>query len=496
MTTPATAAQIEGGAGLRSDAAGPVIGSDKPRSSPTVAMDLVAFADMISVAMGALLPAYVYSLISGPATSLAMVVQAGLIAGFITQMWMRNAGMYDLEKISDLPNHPLHLLSGIAVGVAAVIGFAMPVIALHGHITVWFGAWIIASFTLVLLVRGVARSILTRMAAAGRFDRSIAVYGAGSISRRVHDHFAKTRSGIRFVGVYDDRTGEDRVNAEGLTVSGELDDLLRDATAGKIDDIVIALPQSADSRIAAIVRRLEQAPSNIHVVTHIATDLVSTRDRHRVSQIGNVGLIDVKDKPLADWAPIVKRAEDLLVAAVGLVLALPILLAAVTAIKLDGSGPVLYRQRRRGLNGQVFDVLKLRTLTVTDSDDQVRQVTAGDDRVTRVGRILRRTSIDELPQLWNVLRGDMSIVGPRPHALIHDEKFSSMLEDYANRHQVKPGITGLAQVNGLRGETRTHDSIRERVDHDMAYIRAWSLSLDLKIIARTLFVVFTGKNAH
>lgn len=496
MTTPATATDTAAEQDRRIGDASPVAIAGKPRSSRTVAMDLVAFADIVSVAVGALLPAYIYHQFGDVPANWAIVVQAGLIAGFVAQMWLRNAGMYDIEKLHDLPHHPLHLLTGLAIGIAAVIGFAMPIIALHWHVTVWFGAWMSMSFTLILLSRGIAHAILARMSAAGKFDRSIAVFGAGTISRRVHDHFAGAKSGIRFVGVYDDRAGEDRVNPEGLTVSGKLEDLIKLAAAGEIDDIVIALPQAAESRIAAIVRKLEQAPSNIRIVTHIASDLVPASHLHRVSQIGEVGLIDVKDKPLADWAPIVKRIEDLIVAGIGLVFALPILLLAILAIKLDSSGPAFYRQRRRGLNREVFDVLKLRTLSVTDSDDDVRQVTVGDDRVTRVGRILRRTSIDELPQLWNVIRGDMSIVGPRPHALVHDEQFSLMLEEYANRHQVKPGITGLAQVKGLRGETRTHDRIRDRVTQDMAYIRAWSLGLDLKIIAKTMFVVLTGKNAH
>ena len=175
---------------------------------------------------------------------------------------------------------------------------------------------------------------------------------------------------------------------------------------------------------------------------------------------------------------------------------MPILAVAMIAIKLDSNGPVFYRQRRRGLNRQIIHVLKLRTLSVTDSDDQVRQVTFGDSRVTRVGRFLRRTSIDELPQFWNVFKGDMAIVGPRPHALVHDEQFTKMLEEYANRHQVKPGITGLAQVNGFRGETSTPDRIKSRIESDITYIKSWSLWLDLKIIIRTMVIVFTGRNAY
>ena len=466
------------------------------RTSPTVASDLVAFGDILAVAAGALLPAFIYNYFGDVPANWAMTIQAGLIAGFIAQLWFRNAGMYDTEKLHDLPQKPLHLLTGTSVAIAAVIGFAMPILALHWHVTVWFVSWLSASFTLILMTRGISHAVLARMAAAGRFDRSVAVFGAGSISRRVHDHLKGSASGINFLGVYDDRAGDDRINPEGLEVTGKLENLLAEAYAGNIDDIIIALPQSAESRTISIVRKLEQAPSNVHVVTHLASDLIPARESLRVSQIGEVGLIDVKDKPLSGWSPLVKRAEDILVAGIGIIISLPILALAAIAIKLESNGPVIYRQSRRGLNRQVIEVLKLRTLTVSETDQNIRQVTVGDERVTRVGRFLRRTSIDELPQLWNVLKGEMSIVGPRPHALVHDEQFSGMLEDYANRHQVKPGITGLAQIKGLRGETRTPESIKARLEQDMAYVRSWSLWLDIKIIARTLIVVLTGKNAH
>lgn len=466
------------------------------RSSRTVAMDLVAFGDIASVAVGALLPASIYHYFGDMPINWGIVIQSGLIGGFICYLWLRNAAMYDLERMHDLPTHPLRLLAGATIAVAAVISIALPVLAAHWDITVCFVTWLSASYTLILMNRGIARAVLARMSAAGRFQRSVAVFGAGSISRRVHNHLHKNETGISFIGVFDDRIAADRINAEGLDVSGKLDDLLTKAYAGEIDDIIIALPQSAEDRISGIVRKLDQAPCNVHIVTHIESDLIPSRSAIRVSQIGEVGLIDVKDKSLADWATVVKRAEDIVVATIGLIMVSPILLVSAIAIKLDSKGPVIYRQRRRGLNRQVIDVLKFRTLTVTDNDDQVRQVTVGDKRVTRVGSFLRRTSIDELPQLWNVLKGEMSIVGPRPHALVHDEQFSSMLEDYANRHQVKPGITGLAQVKGFRGETRTPDCIKDRVDQDIAYVRSWSLWLDIKIIVKTITVVVTGENAH
>ncbi len=459
-------------------------------------MDIVAFGDIASVAIGVLLPAFIYSHFGEVPTNWAIVTQSGIIGGFVSHLWLRNAAMYDIERIHDLPTNPWRLLTGVAVGSVALISIALPLVAIDWYLAIYLFSWISASFMLILLNRGIAHAVLARMATAGRFRKSVAVFGAGVVSRRVHDYLNSSGSGVSFMGVFDDRIADERVDPQGLEIAGSLDKLLLEAYAGNIDDIVIALPPSADGRISTIARKLEQAPCNVHVVTHIASDLIVQHNALRVSQIGEVGLIDVKDKPLADWAPLVKRAEDIVVAGMGLLVCSPILLAAMIAIKLEGNGPVIYRQRRRGLNRQVIDVLKLRTLTVTDTDDQVRQVTVGDKRVTRVGYLLRRTSIDELPQLWNVLKGEMSIVGPRPHALLHDDQFSSMLDEYANRHQVKPGITGLAQVKGFRGETNTPDRIKNRIEQDIAYVRAWSLWLDIKIIAGTMVVVLTGRNAH
>lgn len=463
--------------------------------SRVVAIDIVAFLDVAAVVAGAFLPATIYSIMGGVTVAWLPLSQAAVVAGFMAHLLFRNAGLYDCSRLHDLPQAPARMLLLTTLAIGTVLGFGLPISRVSWHIMIWYALWLSFSFTALLLTRGIAHATLARLTAAGRFDRRIAVFGAGPIARRVRRELESSTSGIHLVGVYDDRINDPRIDAAELNVVGRLDDLLAAAEAGHIDDIVIALPQGADGRIAAIVRKLEKAPCSVRIVTHIASDIVPKERAHRVSSIGPVGLLDVKDRPLADWSPLVKRAEDLVIASLVLLLALPVLLAAIAAIKFESRGPAFYRQRRRGLNRQVIEVLKLRTLSVTENDGDVRQVTQNDDRVTRVGRILRRTSIDELPQLWNVLKGEMSIVGPRPHALVHDEQFSTMLEEYANRHQVKPGITGLAQVEGYRGRTETRAQIEGRVERDIAYIRSWSLWLDLGIIARTFVTVVAGRNA-
>lgn len=197
-----------------------------------------------------------------------------------------------------------------------------------------------------------------------------------------------------------------------------------------------------------------------------------------------------------DWAPGVKRVEDIVLGSLLLLLALPLIPLIALAIKLDSPGPFLFRQRRSGLNLQPIDILKFRTMTVQEPAEASRQASKSDPRVTRVGRFLRRTILDELPQLINVLRGDMALVGPRPHLVEHDATFGRLIDSYAHRHQVKPGLTGLAQVSGFRGETRTPGCVEGRVRADIRYIRNWSFGLDMQILVRTIWTVLTGRNAY
>jgi Undecaprenyl-phosphate glucose phosphotransferase len=468
----------------------------RARWSRQVAADLVGLADAIAIVFGSMLPALIYKSGAGLAISWTQISQTGLIAAIVAVSCLRNWGLYDTSRMNHFPIEPQRLAGAVAIGCAAIFGLGLPFAPGGAYAWMWYAVWLSASFTLILGSRMMARLVLARLTASGRFDTRVAVFGAGVISRRVHDYLADPTLGIRFVGVFDDRQGQDRLNPEGLIVSGRLDDLIAMGRAGGVDQIVIALPQAADRRAAEVARKLEQLPVSLHVVTHISSDLVDSTALHRVSNLGPVGMLDVKRKPLADWGPLLKRMEDYGLAALLVVLTSPLLLFCALAIRIESGGPVLFKQRRRGLNQKVIEVLKFRTMSVMEDGNNVRQATVGDARVTRVGRILRRTSLDELPQLFNVLKGEMSLVGPRPHALVHDEQWGQILETYANRHQVKPGITGFAQVRGWRGATETPDKMQARVEHDLAYIANWSLGRDLKILAQTIGVVLRGDNAN
>ena len=466
-----------------------------PRWSRQVAMDIVGGLDITAVVLGAIVPAWIYASAGGLEIRTVVVCQAALVTSMLMFACLRAWNMYDLTRLNDLPVFPGKLFAALMIATVAALGLGVPFTVVEIHLWIWYAAWISASYTLILGARLLSRSVLARLTAAGRFDTRVAVFGAGEIARRVQDHLKTKANGIHFVGVFDDRP-RDRLDADGLQIKGRLEDLIKASRDGSIDRIVLALPQSADRRMSTIAAQLQQLPVSLHVVTHIASDLVEDGPAHQVSSLGSVGLLDVKDKPLTDWAPFAKRCTDVVIGGALLIISLPLMLLIALAIKLETSGPAIFTQRRRGLNLVDLDVFKFRTMRVIENGAHVEQAHEDDERVTRVGSLLRRTSLDELPQLFNVLNGEMSLVGPRPHAIAHDEKWSEMLATYGVRNQVKPGITGLAQVDGCRGEIHRNADLEARVQRDLEYIRNWSIALDLKIIARTLGAALVGKNAH
>ena len=466
-----------------------------PRWSRRVAIDVVAGLDILAVVLGATLPAWIYATVGGLEVRWMVVFQASLMTAMIVFLCLRAWNMYEIDQLGDLPVSPSKLFASLMLATFAALGIGVPFMLVEVHLWVWYAAWISASYTFILAARVISRTVLARLTQAGRFDTRVAVFGAGEIARRVQSHLQSETHGIHFVGVYDDRP-VDRVDADGLYIKGRLEDLIKASRSGQIDRIVLALPQAADKRMAMIAAKLEQLPVSLHAVTHIASDLVDVGPAHKVSSIGSVGLLDVKDKPLTDWAPIMKRVLDVVLAGLLVVVTLPLMVLIALAIKLETAGPAIFTQRRRGLNLVDINVFKFRTMRVMENGSHIEQAHANDERVTKVGRFLRRTSLDELPQLFNVLNGDMSLVGPRPHAVSHDDKWSEMLATYGIRNQVKPGITGLAQVDGFRGEVNTADDLAKRVQRDLEYIRNWSIGLDLKILLKTLVQPFCARNAH
>ena len=468
--------------------------STQPRSR-RVGIDLVAFGDVAGCFAGGLVGAFAVVLRGDANIMWLQLVQVCLMTSLFCYLCLRHFGFYNADRLHDIAIRPLAIATAMVVALVTMYGLGLPLGTRVDHIRTWYGVWLLTSFLIIIANRAAARQVFSRWAGRGAFQTRLAIYGTGALAERIAASVFMPGNQIAFAGAFDDRGDPSRVSKFVPGSLGTLDELIALGRAGAIDQVIIALPQSADRRTAEVARRLEQLPVSLHIVTHIAGDLVDDMALHRVSSIGNIGLLDIKTKPLADWGRYLKCAEDYLVGVIALACALPVMALVAMAIKFDSPGPVLFRQRRHGLNRRVIEVLKFRSMTVMESGGDVQQAKRGDARVPRVGSFLRRSSLDELPQLFNVLRGEMSLIGPRPHALVHDDHYGEMLERYANRHQVKPGMTGWAQVNGFRGPTETPEKMQARVECDLAYIDRWSLWLDVKILVMTVFVGFRHENA-
>ena len=334
--------------------------------------------------------------------------------------------------------------------------------------------------------------------ASGRNTRTVAIAGAGSLGIALADSIEQSPwMGIHVSGFYDDKIARGPVykSATGLDIPviGGLEQLVKDAKQGHFDNIYIALPMRAEKKMKTLIHDLGNSSASVHYVPDIFTfNLMNSRMR----QIGGIPTISVYDTPFDSVGRFIKRVLDLCLSFIILmIIALP-MLVIYCAIKIDSPGPVIFKQRRYGLSGETFWVWKFRSMSSQDNGEHIQQASKNDARITRLGSFLRKSSLDELPQFINVLQGTMSIVGPRPHAVAHNELYRHEIDQYMLRHIVKPGITGWAQINGWRGETDTADKMEKRIEFDLHYIRNWSIILDIKIIFLTIFKGFVNKNAY
>ena len=323
--------------------------------------------------------------------------------------------------------------------------------------------------------------------------RSAIIVGASPVGARLAERFAaQPLLGVRFAGFFDDRSSWRPGMPEGVSILGRIADLPRWLEGRHSTAVFIALPITAQPRILQLLEALRDTTASVYFVPDI---LLNETIQARIDDIDGLPVVALCESPFLGVAGLAKRIEDLLLGSVILVLIAPLLALVAIGVKVSSPGPILFRQRRYGLDGQQIVVYKFRSMQVCEDGAQVVQARRGDPRVTRFGAFLRRTSLDELPQFINVLQGRMSIVGPRPHAVAHNELYRGLIGGYMLRHKVKPGITGLAQVSGFRGETETVDKMAARIHHDLEYLRHWSIQLDLSIILKTLLVVASGRNA-
>ncbi|HNA29718.1 MAG TPA: undecaprenyl-phosphate glucose phosphotransferase [Thiobacillaceae bacterium] len=354
-------------------------------------------------------------------------------------------------------------------------------------------AWFLITPIVLVSLHFLTRAYVHNLHSRGQVRRAIIV-GGNEVGLRLAVRLEDNECLLaECLGFFDDRR-KDRlhpdVQARHLGQTRELMDYIK---AHRVDVIYISLPLSQKDRIAALMDMLKDSTASIYVVPDVFTyDLIQAR----IDQIGGIPVIAILETPFTSINAFNKRMLDVLLSLTILVLISPLLLLIALAVRLDSPGPVIFRQRRYGLNGEEIIVYKFRSMTVCEDAGDIRQATRGDSRITRLGAFLRRTSLDELPQFINVIQGRMSIVGPRPHAVAHNELYRKQIAGYMLRHKVKPGITGWAQVNGYRGETESVDKMAARVQFDLDYLRNWSLSLDLLIVFKTIWLVFKDARAY
>jgi Undecaprenyl-phosphate glucose phosphotransferase len=465
--------------------------------SPAVVIGLLRVADAVIVLLAAS-AAWITRFHDEPSKDLGIEAYATVLAVLLTIHILQAAGLYNFSQLTNLFGQVGRLLLAWAAVMLSLLALGF-ITKMNREIAetsrLWVGLWFIYGFFGLFTARMVLKHQIQRWQAGGRLTRNLVVVGAGEHGQRLIEHLTRHgNTAERVIGVFDDRHSRVPEYVSGFPVLGSVNDLLTFARSSPIDQVIVALPWDAENRLLAWMKKLRSLPVDVR----LCPDMIGFHLPHRqVTHVGGVPMLNVFDKPLAGWNYIVKSMEDRVLAAAILVLILPVLLVLCALIKLDSRGPVLFRQKRYGLNNEVIEVFKFRSMYIDRCEDQVvTQATRHDPRVTRIGRILRRTSLDELPQFLNVLGGTMSIVGPRPHAIAHNEQYSRLIDEYLARHRVKPGITGWAQVNGLRGETETLEKMEQRVRYDLYYIENWSLLFDIRIILRTLFVGFSHPNAY
>jgi Undecaprenyl-phosphate glucose phosphotransferase len=362
----------------------------------------------------------------------------------------------------------------------------------------WTLCWVVTALALILLERGIVRLALGRWVATGYIARNIAIVGAGEQGERLIAKLQKSQDkSIAIRGVFDDRTSRVPHSICGCQVLGDIDVLLQFARRVPLDEVIITLPLSAEQRLKAIVNKLKVLPADLRLSAGSMAENLPLRG---MSYISGEPLLVIADRPIRYWSAVAKWVEDEMLSAVLLLALAPLMVIIALIIKFESRGPILFIQERFGFNNDIIRVYKFRTMYVDRGDKSGAERTVQNDpRITRLGRVLRWLSLDELPQLLNVLKGEMSLVGPRPHAIAMkagDRLYHEAVEDYAHRHRVKPGITGWAQVNGCRGEIDTIEKARARVELDLYYIENWSLWLDLKTLAMTMPVLLSRQNAY
>lgn len=359
------------------------------------------------------------------------------------------------------------------------------------RVFLWWTCW---TSTTLVGIRGLTRLGLRLLRKYGKNTRSVVIAGAGNLGQLLAERIRQAPGyGMSVLAFFDDKWPETPQTIGNIPVIGNIDQLPQFVAAHDVDIVYVALPLRAEDRLKNLFKNLIDLRVSLFFVPDIfAFQLLQTR----IEDLGGIPVFSLFATPLRDTERIIKRFVDIVLSLVILLMISPLLVVIAIAVRVTTKGPTFFIQRRYGLNGEEIKVIKFRTMNVCEDGPHIVQAKRNDDRVTRLGAFLRRTSLDELPQFFNVLRGEMSIVGPRPHSIAHNEHYRQLIHGYMLRHKVKPGITGWAQVNGWRGETDTLEKMKKRVEFDLEYIRNWSVGFDFKIIVLTILRGFRSENAY
>ena len=429
---------------------------------------------------------------------LSAVVAGALVASVIFQwcgVYAKGAALFAVKRTKF---HRVLAAWAISFAILLALAFALKISSSYSR--VWATTWFGATAGLLLIGRPLIVHWLFRLAREGHFAARTVIVGVSEQGLKLAAHLNQNHdASVRILGFVEDR--KSRLPGHGggydYEILGDTKHLIELIRRNEVDQVFLALPWHAKERLRELTFQLAATPVRIC----LAPDLIGFEfPKHSYTQVADVPTLLLFDRPISGWSYVFKAVEDYVLASLALIFLAPLLLLVALAIKLESPGPVFFKQQRMGFNNKLFEIWKFRTMRTdfADPDCEV-QTTRNDSRVTRVGRFLRRSSLDEFAQLFNVLRGDMSLVGPRPHALGTKAEgclFAEVVDHYVARHKVKPGITGWAQVNGWRGETRTIEDIEKRVEYDLYYIENWSVWFDLVIILKTFVAIFSTKNAY
>ena len=380
----------------------------------------------------------------------------------------------------------------LLIGILLLLAYATKTSSIFSRRVLF--TWFLVTPPLITLSRLLIEVLISRFLTSAGNTRRVVIAGADELG---HELASKIQScpqlGLKIDGFFDDRSIDRLAKRAPYSLLGNLKQLPVYVREHGTDLIFIVLPIRKIQRVTDLLNQLHDTTASIYFVPDVFVfDLIQCR----TDDIDGLPIVALCETPFQGTEGVIKAISDYAIASIVLLLMSPIMIAIAIAIKLTSPGSVIFKQRRYGLDGREIIVYKFRSMIVSEDSHHVKQATRDDKRVTRVGAFLRKTSLDELPQFINVLQGRMSVVGPRPHAVAHNEEYRPLIKGYMMRHKVNPGITGLAQVMGYRGETDTVDAMQKRVECDLEYLRNWSLTLDLKIIVKTIFVVLNDKSAY